>query len=433
METTLIGATVKNKRASLGLSPSKLAAACGLEQSVIDRIESGKTKNPHDDTLQALAKALGISFDLLKGAVSAQLPSFAMVREEPAVYQPSLGVTVVYDGLDVRYQVLVNELKRCSQRLDAGPEAIIRHAGLVSSLSIPNAGHAQISSNSEAESEESRHSVLLEEERDQLIRCVEAGVTVRCLISPDTYWQRLWFHAGGFQNLSKKDTDDAIHWLAVAESRLNQLANVIKRHIEYKNLQVVFGPQLPSFNLFIFGSRHVVYGRKTSFESGYSTTVSVEGGASIQLEIDDFDRQCQAAAVQIAGGTMPFLNRPQSYVQQNILGSYALKQKVLDELARQRDRLGKCADGLKSTNDPDDLPFILTDLFGAYPQYEELWLTAKRQLDKSAQGAVIKLLYEVVSELMRRQLQQYSPDAQKRIYDVRRVEAGQSRIDIAEE
>ena len=49
---------LKEIREQHGLSQNALAKATGIPQGVISYIESGKTKSPRIDTLQAIANAL---------------------------------------------------------------------------------------------------------------------------------------------------------------------------------------------------------------------------------------------------------------------------------------------------------------------------------------------------------------------------------------
>ena len=58
---------VADKRQEKGISQNQLAKLCNVPQSVISDIESGKTKAPRIDTLQAIAAALGVTIDELIG------------------------------------------------------------------------------------------------------------------------------------------------------------------------------------------------------------------------------------------------------------------------------------------------------------------------------------------------------------------------------
>lgn len=56
---------VTDERVKQGLSQNQLSKMSGVPQSVICDIESGKTKAPRIDTLQAIASALGVTVDEL--------------------------------------------------------------------------------------------------------------------------------------------------------------------------------------------------------------------------------------------------------------------------------------------------------------------------------------------------------------------------------
>jgi transcriptional regulator with XRE-family HTH domain len=54
---------LKKLREAKGLSQEKLARLADVANNTIVKIEAGKNKNPTLDTLQKIAKALGISID----------------------------------------------------------------------------------------------------------------------------------------------------------------------------------------------------------------------------------------------------------------------------------------------------------------------------------------------------------------------------------
>ena len=56
---------IAQQRKERGLSQNQLAKLAGVHQSVISDIENGKTKAPRIDTMNAIAKALGISVNEL--------------------------------------------------------------------------------------------------------------------------------------------------------------------------------------------------------------------------------------------------------------------------------------------------------------------------------------------------------------------------------
>jgi transcriptional regulator with XRE-family HTH domain len=58
---------LKRYREKAGLSQNQLSKLSGVPQSVICDIESGKTKAPRIDTLQAIAEVLKMSIDELIG------------------------------------------------------------------------------------------------------------------------------------------------------------------------------------------------------------------------------------------------------------------------------------------------------------------------------------------------------------------------------
>jgi transcriptional regulator with XRE-family HTH domain len=64
----MVGERIKSLRETKpGLTQERLAAAAGVRQSHISRIESGDIKNVRGDLLAKIAQALGVSTDYLLG------------------------------------------------------------------------------------------------------------------------------------------------------------------------------------------------------------------------------------------------------------------------------------------------------------------------------------------------------------------------------
>lgn len=64
-----IGTRLLKQRLSAGLTQQQLAAASGVAQADISRIEHGQA-NPTADTLNALARPLGVTLDLVDVAIA---------------------------------------------------------------------------------------------------------------------------------------------------------------------------------------------------------------------------------------------------------------------------------------------------------------------------------------------------------------------------
>jgi ribosome-binding protein aMBF1 (putative translation factor) len=59
-----IGTKILQRRLSVGLTQQQLAAASGIAQADISRIEHGQA-NPTTETLEALARPLGVTLDVV--------------------------------------------------------------------------------------------------------------------------------------------------------------------------------------------------------------------------------------------------------------------------------------------------------------------------------------------------------------------------------
>jgi transcriptional regulator with XRE-family HTH domain len=54
-------------RQNKGIKQNQLAAMCGLRQATLSNLETGRARNPKMETLERIAKALGVSIgDLLE-------------------------------------------------------------------------------------------------------------------------------------------------------------------------------------------------------------------------------------------------------------------------------------------------------------------------------------------------------------------------------
>ena len=67
LKTTTIAKNIKKYRKDKGLSQDKLARLADVAHATIIKIESGRIQSPTIDTVQKIAKALGIGLeDLMK-------------------------------------------------------------------------------------------------------------------------------------------------------------------------------------------------------------------------------------------------------------------------------------------------------------------------------------------------------------------------------
>lgn len=60
---TIVGVNLRRLREAKGLQQGELAAAMGLKQGAVSRVEIGQTQYPRSDFLHAAAKALGVPID----------------------------------------------------------------------------------------------------------------------------------------------------------------------------------------------------------------------------------------------------------------------------------------------------------------------------------------------------------------------------------
>jgi transcriptional regulator with XRE-family HTH domain len=60
-----VGPTIRERRAALGISQEQLAREAGLTWSAVQRLEAGKTTDPHYSTLESIARVLGMTVEEL--------------------------------------------------------------------------------------------------------------------------------------------------------------------------------------------------------------------------------------------------------------------------------------------------------------------------------------------------------------------------------
>ena len=66
-QISTVGKNIKKFRANKGLSQDKLSKKAGVAYNTVIKIESGVIQNPTVDTASNIAKALGVSVDVLLG------------------------------------------------------------------------------------------------------------------------------------------------------------------------------------------------------------------------------------------------------------------------------------------------------------------------------------------------------------------------------
>jgi transcriptional regulator with XRE-family HTH domain len=66
-QISTVGKNIKKFRANKGLSQDKLSKNAGVAYNTVIKIESGVIQNPTVNTASKIAKALGVSVDVLLG------------------------------------------------------------------------------------------------------------------------------------------------------------------------------------------------------------------------------------------------------------------------------------------------------------------------------------------------------------------------------
>lgn len=170
------GALVHERRIRLGLTQRAAAAACGVPQSMLSRIESGETQ-PSVATLERILAGLGVGLELalvpLPGAVEGRREKQRSVWLNRAVIgelvrDPERVVAIARENIARWCQVhaerpaILAALQRWSEILDEGVDAI------VTTLSAPSEDAADLRQNAPFAG------VLTPEQREQVLTSFRA-------------------------------------------------------------------------------------------------------------------------------------------------------------------------------------------------------------------------------------------------------------------
>jgi len=118
------GARVKERRLSLGLTQADLATRSGLSQEAISRLENGRIRGLMQPTQDALAGALGVSVEWLRGGEDAapgepsrEAPPDAADELDEAAEDPLM--RAAGQGFDPRRHHLLVDANRVLELLNA--------------------------------------------------------------------------------------------------------------------------------------------------------------------------------------------------------------------------------------------------------------------------------------------------------------------------
>jgi transcriptional regulator with XRE-family HTH domain len=116
-QATELGALLRQRRQSLGLSTHRLSALVGVRQSTITRLERGEIAAPRPDKLARIAKALGISLADLYARAGYHvpddlLPSFPIYLKAKYHQLPPKAITELtqrFDELMTQHGIPIEE------------------------------------------------------------------------------------------------------------------------------------------------------------------------------------------------------------------------------------------------------------------------------------------------------------------------------------
>lgn len=92
------------RKKQLGITNSQLAEMTGITLSTLDKITSGKNKNPTLDTLQAIADAIGCEIDDFRDTP----------HHKPS--QCALRIAYLYDGLNDTGKALLDTVANFAEK-----------------------------------------------------------------------------------------------------------------------------------------------------------------------------------------------------------------------------------------------------------------------------------------------------------------------------
>ena len=116
-----VGPTIRERRRALGISQERLARDAGLTWSAVQRLEAGKTTDPHYSTLSGIAHVLGTTVAELVGEEQLAVPLAGAPKDEalqdsgphiPVAIHDKVGVSdAVKARLEEKYNALIYEFE----------------------------------------------------------------------------------------------------------------------------------------------------------------------------------------------------------------------------------------------------------------------------------------------------------------------------------
>lgn len=118
MSLESLAARLKMFREAKGLTKYRLSKLCGISETYIYRLELGQIKNPRRDTLQKLAKGLGITLAELVGE-TAPSDTWHLVEQSLKAYIPVYAEVGAGEGIEPIDYVACTRAKAAPETLRA--------------------------------------------------------------------------------------------------------------------------------------------------------------------------------------------------------------------------------------------------------------------------------------------------------------------------
>jgi len=204
--------------------------------------------------------------------------------------------------------------------LKSGGKSELRLAALLTALAVSPKGYHQIDEALELP-------LLYLREKELLLNLIERGVTVRCIISPRIYEQRV-------HDNSELIEEAKSYYLP----RYETLIETIRSNLDTEALQIVWAEQLPRNGLIISDNNVAFVGTRTTHDYKTRTTI-IHDPALIEHEMEEFEYAFEDTI-------MHFRSRKQSPLEGPALYR-ALKLSLIEELEGHRDKVRKAINALE--------------------------------------------------------------------------------------
>lgn len=113
---SIIGANIKNIRAKKNIAAKELSKKCGLSESVILDIESGR-KIPNANMITAISKALGVQIDAIEPSYLSDYYEEEAEKSAPTYIKPTASIGKVPERIEPKANTLSDAINKAIRKI----------------------------------------------------------------------------------------------------------------------------------------------------------------------------------------------------------------------------------------------------------------------------------------------------------------------------